>query len=147
MVVTPAGIGSLRAGMSITDAGAALGASLDRPTGGDSLSCSYVTWPGAPEGVALMIEGGKVVRVDVTAPAVATLEGAKVGDAEARIDALYAGRLTKGPHKYTAGKYLTVAPATAADSGMRVIFEVDSGVVTRYRSGQMPHVAYVEGCS
>ena len=57
------------------------------------------------------------------------------------------GRVTVQPHKYTNGHYLVVRSATAADTTHRIIFETDGKVVTRFRSGRMPEVAWVEGCS
>lgn len=93
-----------------------------------------------------MIEGLRVVRVDVTSVGIATTEGARVGDSEARIRNLYGARVSESPHKYTNGKYLTVTPLAPTDSAFRLIFEIGDGHVTRYRSGKRPQVEYVEGC-
>ena len=94
-----------------------------------------------------MLEGNRVVRIDVDSGAAATSEGARVGDAESRILGLYAGRVESGPHKYVSGgKYLTVRAANPADSAYRLIFETDGQKVTRYRAGQRPQVEYVEHC-
>jgi hypothetical protein len=88
-----------------------------------------------------------LARVVGRGSAVATVVGARIGDTEARIDSLYRGRVTVQPHKYTNGHYLVVRSATAADTTHRIIFETDGKVVTRFRSGRMPEVAWVEGCS
>ena len=93
-----------------------------------------------------MIEGLRVMRVDVTSAGIATSQGAQVGDSEARIRNLYGALVSESPHKYTAGKYLTVTPLAASDSSFRLIFEIGDGRVTRYRSGKRPQVEYVEGC-
>jgi hypothetical protein len=146
--VTLYGIGSVRAGMSVAEASAALGSPLELPTGaGSAESCSYLRWPGGPDGVLIMAEHLTIARVDVRSGTMATEEGARFGDTTERIDRLYPGRVTASPHKYTDGQYLTIAPASPEDAAFRLVFETAAGRVTRYRSGRLPQVQYVEGCS
>lgn len=144
--VTANGIGPVKVGMSVASAEAALRTSLAAPVGSDSSGCRYATWSGGPPGVRLMIERNEIVRIDVDSAAIPTSAGARVGDSEDRIEALYRGRVVGGPHKYTDGHFLTVTPADVADSAFRLIFETDGKQVTRYRVGQRPQVEYVEGC-
>lgn len=111
----------------------------------DSTACTYAKTNGLPPGVMVMLEGGKIVRVEVRRGTIATSTGARIGDSEDRIKTLYSGQVTVSPHKYTpAGHYLTVAPSSSAD---RIIFETDGKRVVNYRAGQRPQVEYVEGCS
>jgi hypothetical protein len=75
----------------------------------------------------------------------ATAEGARVGDSEARIKEIYGDRVTVQPHKYLPnGHYLVVA--AAGDAANRIVFETDGKVVTTYRAGRRPEVENVEGC-
>ena len=141
--VTPKGIGSLTAGMSLEEANIILHKKLDIPSNPEE--CSIVKLKGDPKGIALMVENGTVTRVDVTSGSVATVEGAKIGDSEAAVKALYPGQVAVEPHKYTNGHYLVVTPKSGGD--YRIIFETDGSKVTRFRSGKLPSVAYVEGCS
>jgi hypothetical protein len=145
--VTLYGIGPVRAGMSVAEASSALGATLELPTSADATACDYLRWSGGPEGIFVMVENLRIARVDVRSGTIATQEGARIGDSAERIRQLYAGRVTASPHKYTDGQYLTVAPSSPADSAFRLIFETEGGRVTRYRSGKLPQVEYVEGCS
>lgn len=142
--VSPRGIGPLVAGMTVEEARAALGTELTSPA--DS-QCAYIVPEAGPAGVRFMVVGGHVARVEVHDTTVATSAGAHVGDTEARIEALYRGRLEVAPHKYTEGHYLIVSPAAQADSQYRLIFETDKGYVTTYRAGLRPMVGWVEGCS
>jgi hypothetical protein len=142
--VTPQGIGTIYAGMTIAEANAALDNTLVIPS--TLQECDYVRAKNGPDGVAFMVEQGRVSRVDVTAGTVATAEGAKIGDSEERVKSLYPS-LEVRPHKYTDGHYLVVTPADANLRDYRIIFETDGGKVTRYRSGKLPAVEYVEGCS
>jgi hypothetical protein len=144
--VTEHGLGPLRAGMSVEEAARALGGALTAPA--SAAVCGYAEWHGGPPGVRIMTEGGRVARVEVAGGTVATDAGARIGDSAARVRELYAGRVAVTPHKYVAGaQYLTVTPASPADSAFRIVFETDStGRVTRYRAGRRPQVEYVEGC-
>jgi hypothetical protein len=145
-VITPRGLGPLHAGMTRAAAEAVVGGSL--AIDGDSAwnHCDYTTSERLGQGIRVMVEDGTIARIEVVSGPTATAAGARIGDSEARIRLLYPGRVVTTPHKYTDGHYLTVMPATAAESQFRIIFETDSLRVTRYRAGRLPPVAYVEGC-
>ena len=144
MTVTANGVGPIRAGMTVTQAASAIGGGFAAPQGYDG-GCGYATLTKAPAGLAVMLENGKVARVEVRSGSTATAAGAKIGDSEARIKSLYAGRVASTPHKYVSGgHYLTVTPPGGGNN--RIIFETDGKVVTEYRAGAQPAVAYVERC-
>jgi hypothetical protein len=136
--VTEFGIGPIRVGMTIGEAEAATGA-----FGAEANGCTYAAWPDAPPGVAVMVEDGRVARVDVESGTVPTGSGVRIGDTEARVLSMYEGRVTVGPHKYTAGHYLTVRPF---DPAHLIVFETEGGRVLRYRAGLRHAVEYVEHC-
>lgn len=140
------GFGPVRTGMTVAEAEHALGAPLVL-LGPRMEPCHYLAVDGQP-GVAFMIIDGRIARVDVRRHAtVQTAEGAGIGDTEARIHALYPGRVEVQPHKYAEGHYLIVTPAAPADSAYRLIFETDGKRVTTFRTGRLPEVGWVEGCS
>ncbi len=143
--VSEAGFGALHAGMTIAEAAAAVPGSFTVAAGDSGSDCTYASWSDAPAGVRVMLASGTVARIDVDSQSVSTEAGARVGDSEARIDSLYAGRVHRMPHKYTPGaSYLVVlAPA---DSMRRLVFETDGKVVTTYRAGRSPEVEFVERC-
>ena len=146
--VTDTGFGPIVVGMTPLEARTAAGGRLQLPEPLRAEGCDYASVPGVEglEGLSFMIENGRVVRVDVRARGIRTVEGGAVGDTEGRIQELYAGRVTVSPHKYTDGHYLTVASRNAAGGSVQLIFETDGQVVTRFRGGLLPQVAYVEGC-
>ncbi len=143
---TPTGIGALRAGTTVSQARAQFAREL---AGLDSAEqgCTHVRMAGVPGEVRAMVSNGILARIEVIDSAVPTRRGARVGDTEARIDSLYGGRVTREPHKYTDGRYLVVRAEEPSDSNFRLIFETDGERVTQYRVGQLPEVAWVEGCS
>jgi hypothetical protein len=144
--VTEKGLGNLLVGMDVPHAEAILKTSLAPPAGVDSAACRIATWPAAPAGVSLMIEGGRIVRVDVDSGSMPTAAAVRVGDTEERVKEAYPGRVVVTPHKYTDGHYLTVTPENPADSAYRLVFETDGRKVIRFRAGQRPQVEYVERC-
>lgn len=144
MTVTESGIGPVRAGMTVAQAARALGGGFGAPQGYTG-GCGYAVLVKAPPGLAVMLENGRVARVEVRSGTTPTSAGARIGDSEARIQSLYAGRVTSTPHKYTPGAhYLTVTPTDR--SANRIVFETDGKVVTEFRSGALPAVEYVERC-
>lgn len=144
MTVTEFGIGPVRAGMTVAQAAQAMAGGIGPPHGGSS-GCGYAVLTKAPPGLAIMMENRKIARVEVRSGRTPTSTGARIGDTEARIKSLYAGRVTSTPHKYvTGGHYLTVTPADG--SANRIVFETDGKVVTEFRSGALPAVEYVERC-
>jgi hypothetical protein len=141
------GIGPVRAGMTLNEARTAVspGMTLPAPT---EAECDFIRPVGGPPGIAFMVIEGMIARVDVRDSTIATADGARVGDPESRIRAMYGDRVVVQPHKYTDGRYLIVPKGPGPDTLYRIVFETDSaGRVTEYRSGRMPEVEYIEGCS
>jgi len=141
--VTPAGIGGIRSGMSMDEARVVMHGEFEIPA--NLGECGFIKPKTGPKGIIMMVEKGEISRVDVTGGSVATVEGAKIGDSEDRIKSLYPGEVEVQPHKYTDGHYLVVTPKGGGNN--RIVFETDGKKVTRYRSGRLPAVQYVEGCS
>jgi hypothetical protein len=115
------------------------------PDAGADASCRVVALDWLPPGLHVMLISDTVARIDAdSTSAVRTVDGAGIGDTEARIHQLYAN-VTTQPHKYvTNGHYLSVASPN--DSTRRIVFETDGNTVTRYRVGRQPEVDFVEGC-
>ena len=142
----PDGIGPVRTGMTLAQAGTALGEPLVAEYE-DFENCDYVHPKGFPQGVSLMVLSDTIGRIDVDTGGVTTVEGAAIGDSEDSILELYKGRVHSEPHKYTGpeGHYLIVEPP--GDSLHRIIFETDGRRVTLFRAGLRPAVDLVEGCA
>jgi hypothetical protein len=143
------GIGSIRVGMTLKEASIASGLTFTRENG--EASCDVVEPQSKPKGLYFMVTKGRIARVEVyTNKSITTLSGAKVGDTEARIKALYPGQIKVTPHAYTgfqSGHYLTYVPKDKSDRNYRIVFETDGKRVTNFRAGKLPEVEYVEGCS
>jgi hypothetical protein len=156
------GIGPIRVGMTVAQAEKSANVTLIEKGGRAGTSCYYL-WPKTgPQGLGLMVisprEGksilrnqDRIARVDIfnNSP-MTTLRGAKIGNTEAQIKAMYPGQIQVTTHQYTGtkgGHYLTFIPKDAADKDYRIVFETLKGRVTQFRSGKLPEVGYVEGCA
>jgi hypothetical protein len=144
LVVTPIGIGPVRAGMTLAELRDALDSV--RFTDPDSMRCAYPKFRGLPEGVWVMVEQGVVGRIDVQKGDVTTAEGIRIGDSKAKVQSTYGARMRAVPHKYTDGQYLEIS--SPQDTVHLIVFETNvQGTVLRFRSGKVPQVRYVESCS
>ncbi len=114
----------------------------------DGEGCGYVI-PKFHPGVGLMITNDEVVRIDVSDDTVQTLSGIGVGSTADDVYAAYGDQIEASPHPYLGdqGQYLTFVPRDAADADYRLIFETSDGVVISFRTGVLPEVEWIEGCS
>ncbi|MEG4575826.1 hypothetical protein QUA56_24620 [Microcoleus sp. N3A4] len=148
------GIRPIRVGMTVDEASKSAGIKLITSGSGgvDEYQCSYVHPQGEPKEIAFMVVKGRIARVDINNKRMTTLRGAKIGNTQEQIIKLYPGQIKETPHPYVGGppqngKYLTFVPKDAADKNYRIIFETSKNRVTRFRSGKLPEVEYIEGCS
>jgi hypothetical protein len=142
-VARPDGIGPIRVGMTSAEARAATGLAEAAPVAGE---CAYLGAVELPHGVRVMLARDTVVRVETTDSTVATEDGARVGEAEARVTELYAGRMAVQPQKYEPPPAHVLVVTPPDDTTRRIIFLTDGARVTELRVGRMPEVAFVEGC-
>ncbi len=137
------GVGAVRIGMTADELGAALGHPI-APESPEEAGCFYV--PGdRSSSFSVMIQDGRVVRIDVDGPSIPTLRGARVGDEVDVVRKLYGAALKEQPHFYGGWPdlYLTYF---SADRRFALRFETHAGVVSTYYLGYAEPTQYVEGC-
>ena len=116
-------------------------ASRDEPMPGST--CSYARFKDLPN-VAAMLDGEKIVRIDISGKQHEGPHGLRIGQSEA--DALSRLRTAKVDlHPYTGpeGHYL-ILHKDGAPYGL--IAETDGKTVLRWRIGQWEQVQWVESC-
>lgn len=148
--VTIDGIGPVRVGMTLQEAVNSANTPFTlKPGAGIGSKCGFANPETGPQGLEVMVTEGRIARVDVISNRkITTLSGAKIGDSEARIKALYPDKLSVTPHKYVPkGHYLTFVPKDAVDQKYRIIFETDGQKVTQFRAGKLPEIGFIEGCA
>ena len=164
-VISAAGVGPIKVGMTVEEAEAASG--IDLAGFGDDTqpaSCRYVKPVDEFPELSFMTTDGVITRLDVSSyrivsdaqsPEVEEIESTlftqnriTTGSSQSAVEAAYPNA-EKTPHKYVPdGYYLTVDATESSDSViMKLIFETDGTEVTRIRGGQSPEVDFVEGCA
>jgi hypothetical protein len=143
--VTMHGIGDLRVGLPVAEL-RRMGAVEDENPLEES-DCNYWHLPGR-DGLALMVVGGRVVRIDIETAVYRTAAGARIGMSEAEVRALYGGALRVEPHPYTRpeGHYL-IYRARAEPYGLIFETHYESGRVGQMRVGLWRYVQLIEGCA
>ena len=140
------GLGPVRVGMTVADAGAALGRPLQvlaLPTE----ECTLYAPATGFEGVSFLVAHGVVTRADVSAGTTLTATGVGIGRTEAEAQRAYANGLRVTPHDFlVGGHYLTLVPSEPADAGFRLVLETDGVRVVAMRAGRLPEVERTEGC-
>jgi tetratricopeptide (TPR) repeat protein len=143
------GLGPIRIGMSLVEAGLAAGTPLirDPSESAESADCFYVKPSGAPNGLEFMVTNGRISRIDINSPLYSSISGLRIGQTQDQIIKLYPGKLEIETLRYEGeGTYLTYIPKDVADQSYRMIFVTDGKRITRFRAGKLPEVQYVEGC-
>ena len=157
--LTAEGYGPLRIGMTRGEVVEALGEDSEpNAVGGPEPDrCDQFRPLRAPEGMLVMIEGGRLTRISlIRGSPLKTDRGFGVGDAAAAVKAAYGAGAEVTPHKYEGApaEYVTVwqggprGPAYVPDPAARgMVYEIGGdGRVQAVHAGG-PSIQYVEGCS
>ena len=138
------GVGPVKVGMSLSQLNAVVHEKFSLPAAKDEQGCFYIK-PHQQPSIGLMIEDGRVTRVDIDGPDILTVEGVHVGDSETRAKQVYGHKLKVEPHAYTGpeGHYLTMH---SSDGRYGIRFETDEGKIVRFYAGRANSIAYIEGC-
>lgn len=110
----------------------------------DGQACHYVYPSGDYQDIGFMVEYGYITRIDVRSNKISTMNNIRIGDSEEKVKKAFPGKVLEEVHPYIGkeGKYLIVE--TKPDYAF--IFETDRGKITRFRSGKLSSVRYIEGC-
>ena len=139
--ISPDGVEGVRVGASLAGVRGKLaseGRYGSRVPDWDAAACEiYPTSDGRAD---VMVESGRVTRVEANDRRLMTAEGAFVGATEAQLRAAYGARLKRQANPYAGEDFLVW---TGPERGL--LFNVYEGKVTEIRAGG-PAIRYVEGC-
>ena len=144
-VMTLNGLGPLRIGLSEAQLRSRHRAAPEETAPDPEVDCAYWSSPLYP-GVAMMVSGGKLVRIETEDKRYRTPGGARVGLAESDLRARYGARMRVEEHPYMGpeGKYLIVR---ARGEPLGMIVETWGGQARSIRVGTWRSVQLIEGCS
>lgn len=115
----------------------------DSPADEDDRSCHYVYPDGKSEDIGLMVQGGRITRIDIYSKRIIETHGIHIGDDERRVTKSYPGKVKEAVHPYIGkeGKYLTVE----LEPGYAFVFETAKGKISTFRTDTREAVQYIEG--
>lgn len=147
--LTPAGLGDMRIGMTRAELVAAVGGSP--AASADPEACEEFHPSGAPQGVLVMLERGRLTRISLIRDAtIKTGTGLGIGATAGQVKAAYGPRATATAHKYVEppAEYITAwTSGNGRPDSRGILYEVGKdGKVMAIRAGG-PAIQYVEGCS
>lgn len=143
--LTMHGIGALRIGMPVAALRAMGATGEDYPD--PEIDCSYWRAPQWP-GLAMMVSGGRVVRIETEGARYRTASGARVGMTEAEILAICGRAMRVEAHAYTGPDgHELIYRARNEPYGMIVETNYETGRADSIRVGTWEAVQLVEGCS
>ena len=144
-VMTLEGLGPLRIGLSEAQLRSRHRAAPQEAAPDPEVDCAYWSSPLYP-GVAMMVSGGRLVRIETEDKRYHTPGGARVGLAESELRARYGARMRVEEHPYMGpeGKYLIVR---ARSEPLAMIVETWDGRARSIRVGTWRSVQLIEGCS
>lgn len=157
-VLSSAGLGEIRIGMTLSELSAVVGTELDFETIGPKVAgeCGQVSDSDAlSNDIWILVEAtgetdAIIRRVSVFDSRWLTPSGAFVGMSEQDILDTFPGQIVSEPHIYVEGTYLTYQPTNAGDPNT-VQFVNEGGTITEIRAGDRADgrgwVGLAEGCA
>lgn len=152
--LTAQGFGPLRVGMTLAEVEAVMGADANPGAvgGADPQSCDQFRPERAPEGLLVMMQGGRLSSVSLTRDTTPeTDRGLNIGDTAAEVKRVYGAAAEAMPHKYepAPAKYVFVwtgdDQTSPAARGLK--YEIGQDGRVKSIAGGGPSIAYVEGCA
>lgn len=147
--LTANGYGPVQIGMTVAEAGKALGVKLV-PAYGEKPDpeCDYFKAAKGYNGVLFMVQRQRITRADLNpdAKSAQTDQGIRIGDSEKKVRQAYGKTLKVTPHHYgdKGDYYLTIWTTPQRKRGIR--YETMGGKVNAIQGGDRS-IELVEGCS
>lgn len=141
--VTFDGVGRLKVGLTAWDALKGLDELL---LGDDGGQCSMVKLQSADCGLAVMLQSGRIARVDIDQGDYRTAEGIGIGSSEEELRRAYGAGLQSEPNRYAQGAKDMSIEKTVNGQRRSMLFVVENGEVRSFRAGDAAAVALVEHC-
>ena len=108
--------------------------------------CYHVTPAAAPPGISFLVHASTIERVDIVEGPITTRSGIGIGTTAEHLVATFGDQLEREVIDADTVNLIFV-PSDASDANFRVVFTVEDGVVTTYRSGRLPMILRDSPCA
>ncbi len=108
--------------------------------------CYQVTPAAAPPGISFLVHASTIERVDIVDGPITTRSGIGIGTTAEHLVATFGDQIEREVIDADTVNFVFV-PRDASDADFRVVFTVEDGVVTTYRSGRLPMILQDSPCS
>lgn len=142
--ISTVGLGPVTFGLTVPQATAASGSEM---LACEPISeCYRVTPAAAPSGISFLVHSSTIERVDIVDGPVKTISGFGIGSSDEQLVAAFGEKLERQVIDANTVELIFV-PTDAGDANFRVVFTVEDGVVTTYRSGRLPMILQDDPCA
>lgn len=142
--ISTVGLGAVTFGLTVPQAVTASGSAM---LACEPISeCYRVTPASAPPGISFLVHASTIERVDIVDGPVKTLSGYGVGSTDEQLVAAFGDKLERQVVDADTVELIFV-PTDVGDADFRVVFTVEGGVVTTYRSGRLPMILQDDPCA
>ena len=97
-------------------------------------------------GLSVMLQSGRIARVDIDQGDYRTAEGIGIGSSEDELSRAYGAGLKSVPNRYTRGAKDIIVEKVVSGQRRSILFYVENGEVRSFRAGDAAAVALVEHC-
>lgn len=141
--VSTVGLGAVTFGLTVPAAAEAAGSSMlsCEPVS----ECYHVTPAAAPAGISFLVHASTIERVDIVGGPITTRSGMGIGTAAETLVSTFGDQIEREVVDADTVNFVFV-PRDAADADFRVVFTVEDGVVTTFRSGRLPMILQDSPC-
>ena len=141
--ISTVGLGAVTFGLTVPAAAEASGSSMlsCEPVS----ECYHVTPAAAPPGISFLVHFSTIERVDIVDGPITTRSGIGIGTTAEHLVATFGDQIERQVVDADTVNFVFV-PKDASDADFRVVFTVEDGVVTTYRSGRLPMVLQDSPC-
>ena len=142
--ISTVGLGVVTFGLTVPAAAEASGSAM---LACEPLSeCYHVTPAAAPGKVSFLVHASTIERVDIVDGPITTRSGIGIGTSAEHLVNTFGDKLERQVVDADTVNLIFV-PTDASDADFRVVFTVEDGVVTTYRSGRMPMILQDDPCA
>ena len=141
--ISTVGLGAVTFGQTVPAAAEASGSAMlaCEPVS----ECYHVTPAAAPPGISFLVHFSTIERVDIVDGPITTRSGIGIGTTAEHLIATFGDQIEREVIDADTVNFVFV-PRDASDADFRVVFTVEDGVVTTYRSGRLPMILQDSPC-